>query len=591
VHDYLLSSEWVRFAFMVGIAVSMLLYERRHLTTGSIVVPGYIAVFMIQPLVLVATFLNAFVTYAFVNKVLRRRVLLYGRTKFTVLALASTIIQTAMLRLSPSGHWLWESDIPLFVGVGYIVPALIAHDMARQGVAKTTKSVFLAGAIVAVPIGVALAIDLPGVNDLSPIRGFGTLAFPVQWLPVAIVISIGASWAIDRNYRCRSGGFIGAAFIGMFIADLWQVVAALAIAAITYGVVAKVLMRHMILFGRRKFSAMLLISSAIAWPALWIGGRILGSSLSDHLAVGSLALTPLLLPGLVANDMQRTSPARVAFGLSLASVCAVSVTRSIEAAMTGGEIHVAWRLVAIATVVVLTWPQLRSMATRSARSAPSRVHALVRLGSSIRLRAQLATISRRVVASGMRRQGTITGWVCLARERFVQVTSPARPMVALASVGGVVIPNPAPSAQPGATWRVWARLHPGLAEEAEAWLDAALAAPPSQPAPTAPSAGAPRAPSQLEDVTANILRGSLGVRAVTAMGFSPPAPGRRDDHGRPVSESMPAGLPVARVRHDEPGAPVLEPRRHDTGASDAEPDVRPRTDLDAIGAAADGIAT
>ena len=54
MHDYLLSTEWVRFAFVLGIAVSMILYERRHLTTGSIVVPGYIAVFMIHPLVLVA---------------------------------------------------------------------------------------------------------------------------------------------------------------------------------------------------------------------------------------------------------------------------------------------------------------------------------------------------------------------------------------------------------------------------------------------------------------------------------------------------------------------------------------------------------
>ena len=59
VHDYLFSSEIVRFAFVFGICVSMMLYERLHLTTGSIVVPGYIAVFLVYPMVVVATFVNA----------------------------------------------------------------------------------------------------------------------------------------------------------------------------------------------------------------------------------------------------------------------------------------------------------------------------------------------------------------------------------------------------------------------------------------------------------------------------------------------------------------------------------------------------
>ena len=97
MHDYLLSSEWVRFAFVLGVAVSMLLYERRHLTTGSIVVPGYIAVFMMHPLVIIATFANALLTYWLVNHILRRFFLLYGRTKFTI-SPHSTIIQTMLLR-------------------------------------------------------------------------------------------------------------------------------------------------------------------------------------------------------------------------------------------------------------------------------------------------------------------------------------------------------------------------------------------------------------------------------------------------------------------------------------------------------------
>ncbi|NIQ31140.1 MAG: hypothetical protein GTN89_12380, partial [Acidobacteria bacterium] len=47
VHDYLFTADVVRLAFVLGVITSVLLYERRHVTTGSIVVPGYIAVFLL----------------------------------------------------------------------------------------------------------------------------------------------------------------------------------------------------------------------------------------------------------------------------------------------------------------------------------------------------------------------------------------------------------------------------------------------------------------------------------------------------------------------------------------------------------------
>ena len=77
MHDYLLNSESVRFAFVFGVVVSMMMYERFHLTTGSIVVPGYIGIFMVAPMVLAATFINAFATYALMNYVLRKKFILY----------------------------------------------------------------------------------------------------------------------------------------------------------------------------------------------------------------------------------------------------------------------------------------------------------------------------------------------------------------------------------------------------------------------------------------------------------------------------------------------------------------------------------
>lgn len=38
--EYLLGIELPRFAFVLGVMVSLVIYERRHLSTGSLIVPG-----------------------------------------------------------------------------------------------------------------------------------------------------------------------------------------------------------------------------------------------------------------------------------------------------------------------------------------------------------------------------------------------------------------------------------------------------------------------------------------------------------------------------------------------------------------------
>ncbi|MGI9645967.1 MAG: poly-gamma-glutamate biosynthesis protein PgsC/CapC [Ilumatobacteraceae bacterium] len=467
MHDYLLSSEWVRFAFVFGVAVSMLLYERRHLTTGSIVVPGYIAVFMIHPLVIVATFVNALITYWLVNVILRRFFLLYGRTKFTILAAISTVIQTVMLRTTPRGEWLWESDIPLLIGVGYVVPALIAHDMARQGVWKTSKSVLLAGSIVASPIAIALVFDLPGVNDLAPLDGFGSTAIDGRWLPLAVLLSVLASWAVAKNYGLRSGGFVGAAFIGMFMADPWQVAAAAASATLTYLIVTRVLMNSMILFGRRKFSAMLLVSSLLSWTTLWFGARFLDAEWQSHLSLGSLALTPLLLPGLLANDAQRTAPRKVIAGVALAGSFVLTTTWWVQSVATGAVLHPGWKVIAVATAAAAFWPQLTTVV--------GRVRSLV---------------------TG--RTGQTAG-----------APQPARvPVPAEASV------VPADGGLVSVSWSSWAAQHRTEADRALAWLDAQLGV----PVPAAATAPV----SMIDDITVGVLETALaGDRGIA------PVPRRR----------------------------------------------------------------
>lgn len=362
MHDYLFSSEMVRFAFIFGIVTSMLLYERLHLTTGSIVVPGYIAIFLVYPMVIAATFLNAMVSYFLMNKVIRRKFILFGRTKFTVMAMISISIQAVMLKVSPQGRWLWEEQIPLFVGAGYVVPALIAHDMGRQGIKRTSKAVLLAGVIVFTPIAVALLLNLPGVNDLAPLDGFGAMSIVSRWVPLAVLLSAAASWAVTTNYGLKSGGFVGAAYIGMFMGDPYQVAVAFTVAIVSFVFVRTVLMRWLILFGRRKFSAMLITSSLISWTLLWTGGQFFSARVTNHLDLASLALTPLFVPGLLANDMDRTSPPKVLLGVSLAAGFVVPTTWWVQSLVEGRKLALGWRVFALTMFLIVFGKQLRQLA-------------------------------------------------------------------------------------------------------------------------------------------------------------------------------------------------------------------------------------
>ena len=317
MHDYLFTTEVVRFAFMFGVAVSMLLYERRHLTTGSIVVPGYIATFIAMPFTILATFLNVFVSYWLINKVLRRWFLLYGRTKFTLLASTSILIQTLMLKFSPVGSWLWEKDFKLLVGVGYVVPALIAHDMGRQGITKTIKSVMLSGRDRRRP-------DRAGAAS-PPARGQrpGAAAGRVRQRrrrgmdPHRRVVlgrrSLGrrsplgpAQWRLHGRRLHRHPG-------RRSVADRRRA----CISAATYLLVKHVLMNSMILFGRRKFSSMLLVSASLSWGLLWLGSHIFGDRHPEPHGHG--------LAG--ADTADRARPARQRRPAHLAPASAVSAPR------------------------------------------------------------------------------------------------------------------------------------------------------------------------------------------------------------------------------------------------------------------------
>jgi poly-gamma-glutamate biosynthesis protein PgsC/CapC len=130
-------------ALIIGVAVSLLLTEVTGLTPGGIIVPGYVALLLDRPPALLGFLIVAFASYGVV-RALARFVMLYGTRRFAIAVLAG-------LTLSTGAQWTAPLLMPNYVewvGLGYIVPGLLAHQFDRQGVLPTLVMLAIAAPLV-----------------------------------------------------------------------------------------------------------------------------------------------------------------------------------------------------------------------------------------------------------------------------------------------------------------------------------------------------------------------------------------------------------------------------------------------------------
>ncbi len=127
-------------AIAIGIAVSMLFYEKQNLVPGGVIVPGYVALTLDRPYMLLSTFAVAIATLLVVKRI-SNYLVLFGRRKFSFMMLMSFaiawLIQSLVaLALSTT---LAPSVGPtgIFQVIGFIIPGLVANSMERQGITKT----------------------------------------------------------------------------------------------------------------------------------------------------------------------------------------------------------------------------------------------------------------------------------------------------------------------------------------------------------------------------------------------------------------------------------------------------------------------
>lgn len=130
-------------AMGLGLVISFFFTEVVGLSAGGLIVPGYLAIYVDNPLRILATLVVALVSYLIMRLVCNFTIL-YSRRRFlaTILVgfLVGWLLDLALLR-SPAGY----QDLR---AIGFIIPGLIANDMVKQGVFNTVLSVAVVTTVV-----------------------------------------------------------------------------------------------------------------------------------------------------------------------------------------------------------------------------------------------------------------------------------------------------------------------------------------------------------------------------------------------------------------------------------------------------------
>jgi poly-gamma-glutamate biosynthesis protein PgsC/CapC len=329
VHEYLFEADLVRIAVLAGIVVSTLLYERLHLTTGGAIVPGYLALFVLQPLAIGVTLIAAYLTFRIVNGPLASRMIVYGRRKFEIEVLIGLgfVVALVILAQLPLGVPLLATST---LGVGFVIPGLVAHDMFRQGPAKTLGVLAVAvAAVAAIIVVLTIVTGTAGqpIVDAPAAAVSAARAFDTGLLLPAVVISVLAALVIFRVIGLRSGGFVPAAYLALVSPELRDLAFAVVVAVVTYVVVVKLLAPHILLFGRRKVAMMVLVGATIAWAAEL---AVIAATAGAFQPWSGLNAITLIVPGLLANDAERQGPERTVWGVTLATLVVLAGTSLLQ---------------------------------------------------------------------------------------------------------------------------------------------------------------------------------------------------------------------------------------------------------------------
>lgn len=126
-------------ALTLGVILALIFSETTGISPGGLVVPGYLALVVDQPVTLTVVFLISVLDYLFVTKVLSRFAIIYGSRKLAAMLIVGITLKLLFDYFYP----VMPFEIYEFRGIGVIVPGLIANTYQRQGIPLTLVGTFV----------------------------------------------------------------------------------------------------------------------------------------------------------------------------------------------------------------------------------------------------------------------------------------------------------------------------------------------------------------------------------------------------------------------------------------------------------------
>ena len=118
---------------VLALLISLLFTELTNLLPGGIIVPFYFALYLDDPVKIIATVISALIAMIVV-KFLSRFMILYGRRKFALYLIIGILEKILFTYLYFGNSYMFYN---LSMTIGCLVPGILARDMEKQGVAKT----------------------------------------------------------------------------------------------------------------------------------------------------------------------------------------------------------------------------------------------------------------------------------------------------------------------------------------------------------------------------------------------------------------------------------------------------------------------
>ena len=123
---------------LIGLFIAVIYVEIMDVYPGGIIVPAYMALYLDQPLRVLATILIAFLSL-YTYKLLSRFLILFGRRRFVLIVLLGAVWAQIWFFLLP--HFF---SAPLGLrAIGWLIPGLLANNLEKQRLVPTLASMFV----------------------------------------------------------------------------------------------------------------------------------------------------------------------------------------------------------------------------------------------------------------------------------------------------------------------------------------------------------------------------------------------------------------------------------------------------------------